>query len=281
VAVTRDRADVPADDVARLYQAGWTVTRIAARYGAAASTVLRRLDDAGVARRPRSVRVWFPVDEAARRVQQEGASLAQLARDYQVGVDAVRGQLAARGIHAPPCTGPRVLRGVPAAEIVGLYATGLTMTAIAGRYGVSPDTIRVRLLAAGVTPRRVPARPAAKPIPVGEAAMRYRRGATLTELGARYAVTARTVRRQLIAAGVTLRSRAPGRIPVPVEEAAQLYTSGQTMRQLAQRYGVCETVIYNRLTEAGVPLRRKTGRKQVDPALLGRLAQHIGLDVAP
>jgi hypothetical protein len=111
--------------------------------------------------------------------------------------------------------------------------------------------------------------------------MRYRRGATLIELGARYAVTARTVRRQLIAAGVTLRSRAPGRIPVPVEEAAQLYTSGQTMRQLAQRYGVCETVIYNRLTEAGVPLRRKTGRKQVDPALLAGLAQHIGLDVAP
>ena len=282
----RDRADVPAGEVAGLYRAGWTVTQIAAKYGAAAATVLRRLDAAGVARRPKSTPVPFPVKEAARRLQQDGISLAQLARDYQVGVNAVRGQLRARGVHAAPSTGPRVLRDVSAAEIADRYATGLTMTALAGRYGVCPDTIRARLRVAGVTPRRVspprpPARLAAKPIPMDEAAARYRHGATLRELAAAYAVTARTVRRQLIAAGVTLRSRAPGRIPIPVEEAAQLYASGQTMRQLANRYGVSETVIYHRLTEAGIPLRRKTDRKQVDPALLARLAQQAGLGAAP
>jgi hypothetical protein len=58
-----------------------------------------------------------------------------------------------------------------------------------------------------------------------------------------------------------------------------LYRSGLTLRQIADRYGVCETVIYNRFTEAGVPLRRKTDRKQVDPALLARLAQQVGLDM--
>lgn len=235
---------------------------------------------------PKSTPVPFPVDEAARRLQQEGTSLAQLAQDYQVGVNTVRGQLRARGIHAPPCTGPRVLRGVPAAEITGLYATGLTMTALAARYSVSPDTIAARLRAAGVTPRRVPpprgpARRATKPIPVQEAAARYRQGATLAELASAYAVGGRTIRRQLTAAGVPLRSRGPGRIPIPVQEAAQLYRSGQTIRQIAGRYGVSETVIYNRLAEASVSLRRRTDRKQVDPALLARLAHDVGLELAP
>jgi uncharacterized protein (DUF433 family) len=231
------------------------------------------------------------VEEAARRVQHEGVSFAQLARDYGVGVEAVRGQLRARGIQAPPPTGPRVLCGVPAAQIASLYASGLTMAQIGIRYGVSRETIRARLFAAGVTPRQVTAGPmtsgrvssrrAAKPIPVQEAAERYREGATLKDLATRYAVTARTVRRQLIAAGVSLRSRGTGRIPIPVAEAAGLYASGQTLRQVAQRYGVCETVIYDRFTEAGVPLRRKTDRKQVDLELLARLAQQIGLDTAP
>jgi hypothetical protein len=115
---------------------------------------------------------------------------------------------------------------------------------------------------------------------VKEAAARYRQGVTLTELADAYAVTAPTMRRKLTAAGVPQRSRGPGRIPIPVEEAARLYTAGQTMRQLADRYGVCETVIYNRLTEAGTRLRRKTDRKQVDAALLARLAEQAGFGVA-
>jgi lambda repressor-like predicted transcriptional regulator len=277
----RNRADVPADEVTELYRAGWTVAQIAARYQTAATTVLNRLDQAGVARRPKSTPVPFPLEEAARRVQQDGTSFAQLARDYQVGAEAISRQLKARGIHAPPATGPRVLREVPATEITGLYATGLTMAAIGARYGVSSETIRARLLAAGVTPRRVPPRPTIKPVPVGEAAARYRRGATLTELAAAYAVTRQTIGRKLAAAGVPLRSRVGGRIPIPVAEAAELYRSGQTLRQIAGRYGVCESVIHHRLTEAGVPLRRKSARKQVDPALLARLAQLVGLDQAP
>jgi hypothetical protein len=74
----RDRADVPAAEVAGLYRAGWTVTQIAAAYRAATSTVLRRLDQAGVTRRPPSARASFPVAEAVRRAQQ-GASVAELA----------------------------------------------------------------------------------------------------------------------------------------------------------------------------------------------------------
>jgi uncharacterized protein (DUF433 family) len=273
----------PQEEVARagLYQAGWTVAQIAAKYQVAATTVLHRLDATGAARRPRSTPVPFPVLEAARRLQQDGTSLAQLARDYHVGVNAVRGQLAARGVHPPPSTAPQVLRDVPAAEITGLYATGLTITALAARYGVCPDTIRARLHTAGMTPRRVPPPLTTKPIPVEEAAARYRNGATLTDLAAAYAVTARTIRGRLLAAGVPLRSHAPGRIPIPIEEAAQLYRSGLTVRQIAYRYGVSETVVYNRLTEAGMPLRSKTGYKQVDPALLARLAEQVGLDLEP
>jgi lambda repressor-like predicted transcriptional regulator len=284
----RDRANVPAREVADLYRAGWTVSQIAAKYQVAASTVLHRLDAAGVARRPKSTPVPFPVEEAARRVRQDGTSLAQLARDYQVGVESVRGQLRALGIHAPPCTGPRVLRDVPAAEIAGLHTSGLTIAAIADRYGVSPGTISVRLRAACVTTGRLgrhlrPAAagvPAASQVPAQEAAARYRQGAALTKLAAAYQVSARTMRRELVAVGVSIRPPGGVRIPIPVDEAAQLYAAGQTMRRIAARYGVCETVIYDRLTKADIPLRRKTDRKEVDPGLLAHLAGQIGLDAA-
>jgi uncharacterized protein (DUF433 family) len=270
---------VPAAEVAGLYRDGWTVPQIAAAYRAATSTVLRRLDAAGVARRPPRARALFPVAEAA-TVSRQGASFAELTRDYHVGVDAVRGQLRARGVHPPRRRVPRALVGVPAAQLAGLYASGLTMAAIAARYGVSRKTVSARLRRAGVTPRRVTPQPRTTPIPVPEAAARYRQGATLTGLARTYRVTGRTLRRELVAAGVAIRPPGGTRIPIPVDEAAGLYVSGQTMRQLAQRYGVCETVIYDRLTEAGVPLRRKTDRKLVDAGLLAHLASQIGLDAA-
>jgi transcriptional regulator with XRE-family HTH domain len=282
----RDRADVPAAEVAGLYAAGWTVAQIAARYRIASSTVLRRLDAAGVTRRPKSTPVPFPVAEAARRVREEGVSFAQLARDYQVGVDAVRGQLRALGIQAPPQTGPRVLRDIPADQLTGLYAAGLTMTVIAARHGVSAATISARLRAAGVTPR--PGAPrlaasgqAAESAWVQDAATRYRHGATLAEVAAAYAVSTSTVYRKLTAAGVTMRRSGPARTTIPITEAARLYAAGQTLRQLAGRYGVSERIIADRLTEAGTPLRRNTDRKQVDPAMLTRLAQQlVGLDAS-
>jgi transposase-like protein len=272
----RRRADVTAGQVADLYQAGWKVSDIAARYDTAASTVLRRLDGAGVARRPRSVPVVFPVDEAARRVQEDGATFAELARAYQVSVDVVRARLRARGIHPPPRTGPRVLRGIPAAQLTDLYDSGLTVAQIAARYGVCRETINSRLRAAGVT-RRHPA----KPIPMGETATLYRHGATLTDLAARYAVSAKTIKRRLAAAGVPISPGGGQRIPIPVPEAARLYAEGQTVRQLARRYQVSEQVIRDRLAEAGTPLRRNNHPRQVDPGLLARLARQVGLEAAP
>jgi DNA-binding CsgD family transcriptional regulator len=272
----RHRADVPAGQVAGLYQAGWTVCQIAARYEVAASTVLRRLDDVGMARRPRNAPVAFPVEEAARRVQQDRASFAELARAYQVSVDVVRAQLRARGIAPPPTTGPRVLRGIPAAQLADLYASGLTMTQIAARYGVSRETISTRLHSAGVASRRP-----AKPVPVGEAAALYQQGASIKGLAAKYAVSATTMRRYLASIGVSIRPVGGQRAQIPVQEAARLYTAGQTLRQLARRYRVSEQVVSSRLAEAGTPLRRATDPKQVDPALLARLARQVGLEAAP
>jgi transposase len=272
----RRRADVPASQVAGLYQAGWTVCQIAARYEVAASTVLRRLGEAGMARRPRNAPAVFPVEEAARRVQQDGASFAELARAYQVSVDVVRAQMRARGIAPPPPTRPRVLRGIPAAQLADLYTSGQTMAQIAARYGVSRETISTRLHAAGVAGRHP-----AKPVLTGEAAALYQQGASINGLAARYTVSAATMRRHLASVGVSIRPPGGQRARIPVQEAARLYTAGQTLRQLARRYQVSEQVISSRLTEAGTPLRRTTDPKQVDPALLARLAQQVGLDAAP
>ncbi|MGH3275743.1 MAG: hypothetical protein ACRDNZ_15635 [Streptosporangiaceae bacterium] len=268
------RADVPAGDVARLYQAGLTVTQIARRYQAAPSTVLRRLGDSGVPRRPKSVpaAVGFPVAEAARRVEQDGASFAEIARAYQVSPDAVRRQLTAGGVRAPR-GGPR-LRRVSAAEVAVLYQRdGLSTAQIAARYGVSRWLISARLDTAGVAPR-----PRGRPVPAAEAAARYRDGASLAALAARYQVSTGTVRRQLAAAGVTPRPPGGQRTDIPLREAAGLYATGWSMAQVAAAYGTCATVIYNRLTEAGVPLRRRTDVKPVDPGLLDSVARQVGLD---
>lgn len=269
------RADVRAADVAGLYQAGWTVMQIAGKYGTAASTILNRLESAGVPRRPKSLPAVFPVREAARRVREEAASFAGLAREYGVSDDTIRYHMAARGVPAA-VHAPRVLRGVPPADIALLYQAGLTLGEIAALHGVSRWVIAARLEIAGLDRRRP-----GKPLPVAEAAAFYERGDSLAALGARYAMHASTVHGKLTAAGITLRPPGGRRIAVPVQEAAGLYAAGHAMASLAARYGVCETVIYNRLTEAGTPIRRKTDFKQVDTGLLAALAARIGIGAMP
>lgn len=270
------RADVRPQDVADLYRAGWTVGQIAGRYQVAAATILRRLDSAGTARRPASLPAAFPAGEAARRVREEGASFAGLAREYGVSAGAVGYQMAARGVPAA-VHAPRVLRAAPPEGIARLYEDGLTVAEIAALHQVSRWVIAARLDAAGVARR-----PRGKPLPVAEAAALYRDGDSLAALAARYGVSARTVWGKLTAAGIGLRPPGGRRIAVPVGEAVELYEAGHTMARLAGRYGVCETVIYNRLTEAGAPIRRRTGNfKQVDTGLLAGLARQIGLGVLP
>jgi DNA-binding CsgD family transcriptional regulator len=267
------QTDVPAGEVARLYRAGQTVTQIAGRYQAAPSTILRRLDAAGVTRRPRSAPGPFPASEAARRVSDEGASCAELARAYGVTADVVRRRLAARGVRAP--LGAPRLRRVTAAQVADLYVRdGLTMTQIAAQYGVSRWLVAARLEEAAVTPR-----PRGNPVPVAEAAARYQDGASLAALAARYSVSAGTLSRQLTAAGVTVRRPGGRRKDIPVDQAATLYAAGQSMSQIARERGTCATVIYNRLTEAGVCIRHRTDVQAVDPDLMAALARQVGLEV--
>lgn len=274
----RYRAEIRAADVADLYRAGWTIKQIAGKYGAAKTTILNRLEAAAVPRRPKSLPVTFPADEAARRVREEGASFASLAREYGISDDAMRYHMTARGVPAA-IHAPRVLRGIPATDLADLYSGGLTIAQIAAMHGVSPWTVSYRLDNLGV-PRRPPGAryvPERTPLPLAEAATLYDHGASLSVLAATYQMNRSTVWRKLTAAGMTLRppGGAHSRIPLPADEMVTLYAAGQTMAQLAARYGVCQTVIYNRLTEAGAPIRHY---KQVDAGLLAALARQIGLE---
>lgn len=269
------RADVRAADVARVYRAGWTVRQIAGKYGTASGTILRRLDAAGVRRRPKSTPADFPVDEAARRVRENRATFAALGREHGVSDDTIRYHMAARGVTAA-VHAPRVLLGVAPADIALLYEAGLTLGEIAVLQGVSRWVIAARLDDAGVARW-----PAGKPLPVDEAAAFYERGDSLAALGTRYGMSASAVSGKLTAAGIALRPPGGRRIAIPVGEAAELYAAGRTMAQLARQYGVCATVIYNRLTEAGTPIRRKTDFKQVDTGLLAALAARIGIGALP
>jgi len=278
----RYRADVRTADVAELYRAGWTIKQIAGKYGAAETTILNRLEAAAVTRRPKSLPAAFPVDEAARRVREEGASFASLAREYGISDDAMRYHMTALGVPAA-IHAPRVLRGIPATDLADLYAAGQTLAQIAAMHGVSRWTVTDRLDSIGV-PRRPPIgiqRRQRTPLPLAEAAALYEDGASLAVLASRYQVSRSVVGSRLTEAGLTLRppGGAHSRIPVPVDEAVALYAAGQTITQIAARYGVCATVIYNRLTEAGAPIRHKSGNyKQVDAGLLAGLARQIGLE---
>lgn len=269
------RNDIRAADVAALYRAGWTVRQIAGRYRTTTGTVLRRLDQGGVRRRPKSLPAPFAAEEAARRVRENQATFAALGREYGVSDDAIRYRMAAMGVPAA-VHAPRVLTGIPVGDIARLYQGGLTVGGIAALHGVSRWTIGARLGSAGVT-----LRPAGKFLPLEEAAALYEAGESLAAIGTRYGMSARTVHGKLTAAGIALRPPGGRRIPVPVGEAADLYAGGQTMAQLAARYGVCETVIYHRLVEAGASIRRRTGFKQVDAGLLAAFAAQIGLETLP
>jgi uncharacterized protein (DUF433 family) len=277
----RSRPDVPVREVADLYRAGWTAEQIAGTYCTARSTILLRLEAARVARRPKSLPASFPAGQAARRVRDDGVSFAALGREYGISAGTVAYHVKARGV-AAAVHAPRVLRGVPAADLAALYETGVSLAQIAARYRVSRWAVTARLDAASV-PRRPPCPPhGGSAFPVDEAAGLYTAGASLTELAARYGTGAPSVWRRLTAAGVAMRPAGGRRIILPVSQAAGLYEAGATITELAQRYGVCWTVIYNRLTEAGTVLRRKKGGyKQVDTALMTALARQLGLETLP
>ncbi|WP_396426976.1 helix-turn-helix domain-containing protein [Amycolatopsis sp. EV170708-02-1] len=96
----------------------------------------------------------------------------------------------------------QVMTPMQLCALVQDYHAGATITALAARFGLTYYATRERLLAEGVTLRRVGPTPLS--IPPGMAAA-YRNGSTIPELAERHGLSFGVARRMLLAAGVTLR----------------------------------------------------------------------------
>ena len=148
------------------------------------------------------------------------------------------------------------------AEVTRAYKAGMTGTAMAAKFGVSPSTILSRIDQAGL-PRR--SRGWRKPVHVERLRAAYEKGATLEALAAKFGVSSSTVANRLREAGIEPRPRAGTRltakqVPLPMRRIRVAYEGGASAQALGDRYSVSSQTILNRLRADGVEIRA-TGRR--------------------
>lgn len=154
---------LPLDEIIAAYQQGVGAKRLGAKHGVSGATILLRLREAGIAIRRQGDRtVYLPDAEIAARYQ-AGESCAVIAVDYDVAETTIANHLRNRGITL------RVDRRIDLAAdtLVLRYRLGWSIEDLAEASGCSPQTVRRRLVDAGVEIRRPGvrgARPDRKPL---------------------------------------------------------------------------------------------------------------------
>lgn len=117
VRTQRIQAANDADELRRRYQAGATLVELGQHYGVSNVTILYRLRRAGIPRRPaRAPQKDLPKSEAdeLRRLYRAGATLAELARHYEVSESTVFRRMERAGIpRRPPWRDAKALRSQP------------------------------------------------------------------------------------------------------------------------------------------------------------------------
>ena len=232
---------------------------------------------------------WAAEDRVARRlaavqlVESKAARQRQVAAAFDVNEDTLivwRAEYKANGTtglagRRPGPKGPSKLTDAKRAEIRALRAEGLTLSAVAGRAGVSTHTVR-RALAASPVAASTPAEPVAEP--AGSGLEPLARPADRSE--ERQAARAGLISEAppVICEGASL-PLAGALLILPalaatglLEAAASLYTTGR-----AAFYGLRSVVLAIVFAcVAGEP--RAEGLTRIDPTDVGRL---LGLDRAP
>jgi AraC-like DNA-binding protein len=141
---------LPLDEIIAAYQQGVGAKRLAKQHGVSSGTILGRLRAAGVPIRRQGDRTtYLPDTEIAARYQ-AGESCAAIAVDYDVAETTIANHLRNRGITL------RVDRRIdlPADTLALRYRLGWSIEDLAEASGCSPQTVRRRLVDAGVEIRR-------------------------------------------------------------------------------------------------------------------------------
>lgn len=172
---------------------------------------------------------------------------------------------------------------LPIEEIIYDYESGMNLTQIGKKFGVSQGTIKRRLIEAGVYQhnrvirRMIEATSEATRVqkikdrerkminfPLEQAISEYQSGMSPIALGEKYGVSHGTIRKRLKEAGVRkITAKERNMMNFPLEQVISEYQSGMTLIVLGEKYGVSETTIRKRLIEAGVQ-ERVRGRKKID-----------------
>jgi excisionase family DNA binding protein len=156
------------------------------------------------------------------------------------------------------------------AELRRLYEQQrLTPAEIGERLGASGRTIRTWLQQAGIALRPGWER-RRRHLPPADTELRrcyHEEGLTITQLAARYGVSATTVRRWLDNGGIPRRAAGRSSRAPSGEELRRLYQQeGLSTTQIAQRHGVRQPTAHGWLRAARVPLRPAGQPARADPS---------------
>lgn len=173
---------------------------------------------------------------------------------------------------------------LPIEEIIYDYESGMNLTQIGKKFGVSQGTIKRRLIGAGVYQhnrvirRMIEATSEATRVqkikdrerkminlPLEQVISDYQSGMSPVELAEKYGVSYGTITKRLKEAGVRkITAKERNMMNFPLEQVISEHQSGMSPIDLGEKYGVSHGTITKRLKEVGVYLERGRGRKKID-----------------
>ena len=201
----RKKINLPVEEIISEYQSGMTTAQLGEKYGVGTNTIYRRLKENDVKPPPRDKsKIKLPIEEIISYFQ-SGMTTYQLGEKYGVTFSTIRERLKKNGVKLRP---PRNMKRIdlPVEEIISYYESGMTLTKIAEKYGVSYKTILARLRENGVKIR--PPRSMRRiDLPMEEIISEYQSGSSALKLAEKYGVSINTILYRLRDNGVKIRYR--------------------------------------------------------------------------
>ena len=127
---------------------------------------------------------------------------------------------------------------LPMEQIKSDRLSGMTLLQISKKYGVSKETIRMRLSEMGIEFT-------ARKLPMEQVISEYESGASTYQLAEKYGFSRKTISRRLREAGVEMRKTTMAKTTnLPISKIWFEYESGISLRQLADKYGSDEPTLF-------------------------------------
>ena len=216
-----------------------------------------------------------PDRETLARDHHAGVSVERLSRRHHIGASRVRAELAAAGATITSDRSAAIRAGreraasLNADDVVAAYQQpAVSVRALANRFDVSDNTIRLRLQTAGVRVRSFAE--LHDHIDVDRLVAAYQGGVSARGLARQYGLDRLTIRDRLTAAGVTIRPAGGTSRSVAIDRRLVAdYLAGGSLHGLARTRPVSVATIRRILIASGVTIRPAGGahgpRRKTNP----------------